>query len=125
MQKNVHFVSKRGYDRIQTNSVRQISALLTIALAILLTGMTAAPVSYSATRSRAAKRTQTRAPSRNLIDINHASIEQLKSLPDIQDALAAKIVKNRPYANKTQLSSKGVIPAATYKKIRPLIIAKQ
>ncbi len=60
-----------------------------------------------------------------LIDINHATVGELTSLPGIQDAYAAKIVKNRPYANKTQLSSKGVIPAATYRRIRSLIIAKQ
>lgn len=60
-----------------------------------------------------------------LIDINHASLDQLTSLPGIQEALAAKIVKNRPYANKAQLSSKGVISAATYKRIRNRIIAKQ
>ena len=63
--------------------------------------------------------------SAGLIDVNHATLEQLKSLPGIQDAAAAKIVKNRPYANKAQLSSKGVISAATYKRIRNRIIAKQ
>jgi DNA uptake protein ComE-like DNA-binding protein len=60
-----------------------------------------------------------------LIDVNHASLDQLKSLPGIQEAIAAKIVKNRPYANKAQLSSKGVVSAATYKRIRNRIIAKQ
>ena len=60
-----------------------------------------------------------------LVDVNHATVEQLKSLPGIQEAMAAKIVKNRPYANKAQLSSKGVISAATYKRIRSRIIAKQ
>ena len=63
--------------------------------------------------------------SAGLIDVNHASVDQLESLPGIQEALAAKIVRNRPYANKTQLSSKGVISAATYKRIRSRIIAKQ
>lgn len=63
--------------------------------------------------------------SARLIDVNHASLDQLTSLPGIQEALAAKIVKNRPYANKAQLSSKGVISAATYKRIRSRIIAKQ
>jgi competence protein ComEA len=60
-----------------------------------------------------------------LIDVNHATLEQLERLPGIQEALAAKIVKNRPYANKAQLSSKGVVSAATYKRIRNRIIAKQ
>ena len=51
-----------------------------------------------------------------LVDVNHATLDQLKTLPGIQDAIAAKIVKNRPYANKTQLSTKGVMSAATYKQ---------
>jgi DNA uptake protein ComE-like DNA-binding protein len=63
-------------------------------------------------------------PARRLIDINHATPEELKTLPGIQDAYALRIVNNRPYANKSQLSTKGVLPAATYARIRPLIIAK-
>jgi competence protein ComEA len=68
-----------------------------------------------------------RSPSKSagLVDVNHASLDQPESLPGIQEAIAAKIVKNRPYANKAQLSSKGVISAATYKRIRNRIIAKQ
>ena len=63
--------------------------------------------------------------SAKLVDVNHATLEELVALPGIQDAYAAKIVKHRPYANKSRLSSQGVIPAATYRKIRALIIAKQ
>ncbi len=72
----------------------------------------------------AAKKTDT-PPKRSLIDINHATLDELKTLPGILDANAAKIVKNRPYANKTQLSTKGVLSAATYARIRKFIIAKQ
>ena len=60
-----------------------------------------------------------------LIDVNHATVEELETLPGIAEAFALKIVKNRPYANKTQLQSKGVISAATYAKIKSLIVAKQ
>ena len=63
--------------------------------------------------------------SRQLVDVNHATVDELKTLPGIQDALASKIVTNRPYANKSQLSTKGVLPAATYARIRAFIIAKQ
>jgi len=62
---------------------------------------------------------------RHLVDLNHASMEELKTLPGIQEALAAKIIRNRPYANKTQLESKGIVSASTYRQIRALIIAKQ
>jgi competence protein ComEA len=60
-----------------------------------------------------------------LVDINHASVAELKALPGIQDAYAAAIVKNRPYKNKAQLLSKQVIPEAAYAKIRNRVIAKQ
>jgi DNA uptake protein ComE-like DNA-binding protein len=63
--------------------------------------------------------------SSKLIDINSASADELKSLPGIGDAYSAKIIQNRPYANKRQLLSKSVIPQATYDKISDRIIAKQ
>ncbi len=92
-----------------------------IALAVLVL---AAAGGFGAPGPGHLKKTRTAAKS-GLVDVNHASVADLATLPGVGDVYAAKIVKNRPYANKTQLLSKGVLPAATYKKIRPLVIARQ
>jgi DNA uptake protein ComE-like DNA-binding protein len=91
-----------------------------ISLAILMVCLLATPVAAATPARNQAKARRVH----GLIDLNHATLDQLKTLPGIEDANAAKIVKNRPYANKTQLSTKGVISAAAFARIKALVIAK-
>jgi competence protein ComEA len=78
-----------------------------------------APAAREAAKSDAAASKQA------IIDINTASEKELKTLPGIGDAYAAKIVQNRPYRAKNQLVQKNIVPQATYDKIQDMIIAKQ
>jgi competence protein ComEA len=102
---------------MKKNAIRILLIAFVLALSVGLA------VSQPQTSSKQTTASSSAKP--DLVDINSATKDQLDALPGIGEKYAQKIIDGRPYAKKTDLINKKIIPQATYDKIKDKIIAKQ
>ncbi len=102
---------------------RFITIALTVALLLSCASLAHALDNKTSAPSAPAKRTP--AAKTQLVDINSARRAELKTLPGISDAQAAKIIAGRPYRSKAQLVSSKILDDAAYENVRRLIVARQ
>lgn len=58
------------------------------------------------------------------LDLNSASLDQLKALPGVGEQYAKKIVDGRPFKQVDELMSKNVVPKSVYDQIKNLVAIK-
>ena len=106
---------------------RIVALIVTLAFVV---GVVGTPIAWAQAKAPAAK-TDTKPAEKKpeakkaLLDVNSASVDELRTLEGIGEAYSKKIVDGRPYARKDQLVSRKIVPQATYDKIKDQIIAKQ
>ncbi len=85
----------------------------------------ARPAATAAASAATAAAPAASAAAANLVDLNSATKAELMKLPGIGEAISDRIIKARPFANKSQLLSKGLVSKAVYDKLSRLVIAKK
>jgi DNA uptake protein ComE-like DNA-binding protein len=58
------------------------------------------------------------------LDLNSASLDQLKALPGVGEQYAKKIMDGRPFKKVDELMSKNIVPKSVYDQIKSLVAIK-
>jgi DNA uptake protein ComE-like DNA-binding protein len=89
------------------------------AVAMLWAGFTASSWAVSSGGvSLPATKTATAAPAAaDRVDVNHASVAELETVPGMTPTWATRIVRYRPYRTKQDLVDQGIVSRVVYERI--------
>lgn len=65
-----------------------------------------------------AAETKKPAPRASRLDLNSASVDELKAIKGLDEAQAKKIVAGRPYKRRSELVSRRILPQETFDKVK-------
>ena len=100
-------------------------------IAVVLLGMS---LSYPAEALSATADTQKKPPAAETkketprsdrVDLNSASLNELKAVPGMTEANAKKIIDGRPYARRRDLLAKKVLDQESYDKVKERVYTKR
>ena len=83
-----------------------------LVMALVVSSLGSLPVWAQAAET---KKPATRA---SQLDLNTASVDELKTIQGINEAQAKKIVDGRPYKRRSELVSKRILPQETFDKVK-------
>lgn len=102
--------------------MRRATRFTAWALAIACMGLPCI-AQYDRDSSGAPKTTKNAPPPEARIDINHATEDQLLTVPGMTRTWAGRIIRFRPYRTKGDLMEMGVVPDDLYDRIKDYVIA--
>ncbi len=73
--------------------------------------------------NEAGARNADKVPVQDRVDINHASLKELLTVPGMTRSWAGRIIRFRPYHAKSDLLEHGIVSPTEYERIRDYLIA--
>jgi competence protein ComEA len=104
-----------------------ILALMVVVALVAGTGLAPSDGLAQQTPTPAAPKPSTPAPPAAMkkVDINKASLDDLKKVPGLDESMAKKVVDGRPFKNVDELLSKKILSKDVFDKVKPLLMASQ
>jgi competence protein ComEA len=102
-----------------------MSKFILVLFALLLTASCSEKTSVEERKAKPVPQKSAERRDADKLDINTASEDELAALQGIGEARAKAIIRGRPWGAKDELVDRGVLPQATYEKIKDEIIARQ